>query len=86
MFWETGQKLKLHFVFLWFWYNTLSQIVKILTLESLQNLLKNISALSEYAECSQSLTDGKKIEIPFLYPGYNGKVKKPSHATVPLKL
>jgi hypothetical protein len=26
----------------------------------------------------------KKIEILSLYPGYNGMVKKPSHATVPL--
>jgi hypothetical protein len=28
----------------------------------------------------------KKYEILTLYPGYDGMVKKPSHATVPLRL
>jgi hypothetical protein len=27
----------------------------------------------------------KKVEILTLYPGYDGMVKKPYHATVPLK-
>ncbi len=31
-----------------------------------------------------SSTKIEKNEIPTIYPGYDGKAKKPSHATVPL--
>jgi hypothetical protein len=58
-------------------------MVEILTLWSPHKLLKNLGALSEYAKCSQSST--KKNEILTLYPEYDGMVKKPSHATVPLR-
>jgi hypothetical protein len=75
-------KFKLHFVLLVLRYNIPSPVVEILTLWSPHKLLKNLGALSEYAKCSQSLI--KKIEIPFLCPGYNGVVKKTSQATFPL--
>ncbi len=47
-------------------------------------MLKNLGALSEYAKFSQSSTKIKKNEILTLHPEYDGMVKKPSHATVPL--
>jgi hypothetical protein len=60
-------------------------MVEILTLWSPHKLLKNLGALCEYARCSPSLTKIKnKIEILSLYPGFDGMVKKTSHATVPL--
>jgi hypothetical protein len=49
-------------------------------------LLKNLGEDSEYAKCSQSSTKIKKEEIITLYPGYDGMVKKPSDATVPLNV
>jgi hypothetical protein len=62
-------------------------MVEILTLWGPYKLLKNFGALSEFAKCSQSSTKMKKIiEILSLYPGYDGMVKKPSHATGPLRL
>ncbi len=60
-------------------------MVKTFTLFSPRKLLNNLGALSEYAKCSQSLTKMKKIKILILYLRYNGVVKKPSHATVPLR-
>jgi hypothetical protein len=62
-------------------------MVEILTLWSLYKLLKNLGALSEYAKCSQSLTKIKEKMKSLLSSlhGYDGMVKKPSHATVPLK-
>ncbi len=59
-------------------------MVEILTLWSPHKLLKSLGALSEYARCSPSLAKIKKTEILSLYPGFDGMVKKPSHATVPL--
>ncbi len=56
----------------------------IFTLWSPHKLLKNLGELSEYAKCNQSSTKKKKIEIFTLNPWYNGMVKKPTRATVPL--
>ncbi len=56
-------------------------MVKILTLWSPHNLLKNLGALSEYAKCSQRSTKKIEILILTLYPGYDGLVKK-NHLTL----
>jgi hypothetical protein len=49
--------------------------------------LKNLGALSEYAKSSQSSARIKKMKslLSILYTMEDGMVKKPSHATVPLR-
>ncbi len=56
----------------------------LLTKKSLHELLENHGAIYEYAKSGKNLTEIKKFQILILYPGgYNGIVKKSSHATVP---
>jgi hypothetical protein len=60
-------------------------MVEILTLWSPYKLLKNLGALSEYAEGSQSSTKIKKIKSLRSILDMMEWSKKPSHSTVPLK-
>jgi hypothetical protein len=60
-------------------------MVEILALWSPHKLLKNLGALSKYANCSQSSTKIKKNENLTLYPRYDGMETKPSQATVHLR-
>ncbi len=80
------RKIQLNFVLWRLWYSSPSPVGEILTLWSPHKLLKNLGALSLSAKCCQSSTKIKKFEILTFYPGYDGIVKKQSHATVPLNL
>ncbi len=65
-------------------YNIPSPMVEMLTLWSPHKLLKNLSALSKKAKCSQSSTKKKLKSFLSILDTKNGK--KTYHATVPLRI